>query len=95
MKTLLLNKVQMLINKNGEQTTDSNTFAFGRKISLMTKLFGCRHGNMGRPFTSGDTAYRTCLNCGARRQFNPETLETHGSFYFPPVIKTETVNKFN
>jgi hypothetical protein len=84
--SILRNKFQRLINKNGKQTKDSNTFAFGRKVSLMTKLFGCRHGNIGRPFTSGETAYRSCLNCGARKQFNPETLETHGTFYFPPVI---------
>jgi hypothetical protein len=91
-KAILVNKVQELIHKDGEQTKASNTFAFGQKIGLMAKLFGCRHGNMGRPFTNGETAYRSCLNCGARRQFNPDTMETHGTFYFPPVIKSETVN---
>ncbi len=91
-KTVLLNKVQKLIQKNGEQTKDSNSFSQGRKVSLMAKLFGCRHRNIGRPFTNGETAYRTCLNCGARRQFNTDTMETHGNFYFPPVIKAETVN---
>jgi len=93
MKTLLLTKVQRLINKNDGRTKDSNTFAFGRKVSLMAKLFGCRHGNIGRPFTNGETAYRSCLNCGARKQFNTDTLETHGNFYFPTVIKAETINK--
>jgi hypothetical protein len=92
-KILLLNKFQRLINKNSKQTKASNTFALGRKVSLMAKLFGCWHGNMGRPFTNDETAYRSCLNCGARRQFNPETMETHGNFYFPPVVKAETINK--
>lgn len=92
--TLLKNKFQALIPKKGEQAKDSNTFAFGRKIGLITKLFGCRHGNIGRPITLGETAYRSCLNCGARRQFNPDTMETHGNFYFPPVTKAETANKF-
>lgn len=78
-----------MIRKNGEQTKDPNTFTFGRKIGLMAKLFGCRHANIGRPITTGETAYRSCLNCGARRQFNPDTMETLGNFYFPPVIKTE------
>ena len=85
--TILRNKFQKLIYKNGEQNKNSDTLAFGRKISLMAKLFGCRHGNIGRPFTNGEIAYRSCLNCGARRQFNPDTMETHGNFYFPPVTK--------
>ena len=89
---MLLDKVQRLIQKS-EPTKDSNTFAFGQKLSLMTKLFGCRHTNMGRPFTQDKTAYRSCLNCGARRQFNPDTMETHGTFYFPSVEKAETINK--
>lgn len=87
--TLLRNKFQALIPKKGEQTKNSNTFAFGRKISFMAKLFGCWHGNIGRPITIGETAYRSCLNCGARRQFNPDTMETHGNFYYPSIIKCE------
>ena len=87
MTNILLNKFQRLVYKRDEQTKNSNTLAFGRKITLMTKFFGCRHANIGRPFTSGETAYRSCLNCGARKQFNPETLETHGNFYFPPITK--------
>lgn len=73
--------------KKREQAKDSNAFAFGRKISFMAKLFGCRHGNISRPITIGENAYRSCLNCGARRQFNPDTMESHGNFYFPPIIK--------
>ncbi len=84
---ILRNKFQTLIPKKGEQTKNSNTFAFGRKVTLMAKLFGCRHGNLGRPFAAGEIAYRSCLKCGARRQFNPDTLETYGNFYFPPVMK--------
>lgn len=86
-KTVLLNKVQKLIQKSDEPTKDFNSFSHGGKVSLMAKLFGCRHGNIGRPFTNGETAYRSCLNCGARRQFNPDTMETYGNFYFPPVNK--------
>lgn len=64
---------------------------FGRKMGLMAKLFGCWHNNISRPFTLGKTSYRICLECGARRQFNPETLETKGGFYFPPVIENEGI----
>ena len=66
---------------------------FGKKLGLMVTLFGCWHNNVGRPFVQGQTAYRSCLDCGARKQFNPETLETLGTFYFPPVVKAETINK--
>ena len=85
--TLLRSKFQALIPKKGERAETDNNSDFGRKISLMAKLFGCRHGNISRPITIGENAYRSCLNCGARRQFNPDTMESHGNFYFPPVIK--------
>ena len=86
---VLLNKFQSFINKSSGREKVINESVFAQKSGLMAKLFGCRHENIGRPFNYGNTAYRSCLNCGARRQFNPETLETYGSFYFPPVIKTE------
>lgn len=85
--TLLRDKFQALIPKKGEQKKNPDTFAYGRKIGFMVKLFGCRHGNISRPITIGKTAYRSCLNCGARRQFNPDTMESHGNFYFPPITK--------
>jgi hypothetical protein len=87
--TLLRNKFQSLIYRKTEHSKDLEMVSFGRKIGLMAKLFGCRHGDMGRPFTSGKTAYRACLKCGARRQFNPQTLETHGNFYFPLVVRSD------
>lgn len=62
---------------------------FGAKVGIFTKLFGCEHTNISRPFTAGGTSYRTCLGCGARKQFNSETLETFGSFYYPPVVRSE------
>jgi hypothetical protein len=82
--TLLLNKFQSLFSKN--RTNEIDGFVFGKKLGLTAKLFGCWHNNVSRPFIQGKTAYRSCLQCGARRQFNPETLETHGSFYYPPTI---------
>jgi hypothetical protein len=58
---------------------------FGKKLGLMTRLFGCQHTNVGRPFSSGKVGYRACISCGARRQFDPRTLETHGAFYAAPA----------
>ena len=57
---------------------------FGKKLGLLAKLFGCPHRHLTRPFSHGGVGYRACLSCGARRKFNPETLETSGSFYYPP-----------
>ena len=85
--TLLSNKFQQLINKKRIRSDEFDRMVFGQKEGLVTKLFGCRHNNISRPFSQGKTAYRVCLNCGARKQFNSKTLQTHGNFYFPPVIK--------
>ena len=79
----LLNVFQSFANKKNEYIDER---VFGRKIGLATRLFGCQHYNVGRPFNSGNSAYRSCLGCGARKQFNTETLETYGTFYCPPVI---------
>lgn len=61
----------------------------GKKIGLFGKLFGCWHKRLSRPFTSKNSSYRTCLECGARRKFNPENLKTSGPFYFPPSVKPD------
>jgi hypothetical protein len=54
----------------------------GRITNLMARVFGCRHANMSRPFSRDGRAYRSCLNCGAQRQFNIGKWEMTGSFYF-------------
>ena len=90
---LSTNKFQSLVHRNGKLTKEIDPFVFGAKTGLIAKLFGCWHDNLSRPFSQNKAAYRSCLECGARKQFNPETLETHGKFYYPPIIKVETVNK--
>jgi hypothetical protein len=47
-----------------------------------TRLFGCRHKEMSRPFTDQGQTFRTCLDCGARRQFNLRRWEMQGDFYY-------------
>ena len=89
MTATLLNKFQRLTYKKGEQSKNINSQFVGRKLSIFTKLFGCRHKDVSRPFANGKAIYRSCLQCGARRQFNYHTFETYGNFYFPPVIKGE------
>jgi hypothetical protein len=62
---------------------------FGEKVGFLSKIFGCGHQDLSRPFSHGKFGYRVCLRCGARKQFNVETLETYGSFYFAPIEKSD------
>ena len=48
----------------------------------ITRLFGCRHKEMSRPFSIQGQTYRTCLDCGGRRQFNVGRWEMQGDFYY-------------
>jgi hypothetical protein len=89
--TLLLDESRSLVNKRENFIDEIDRSVFGTKLGLMAKLFGCWHNNISRPFTQGKTAYRSCLDCGARKPFNPETLKTYGDFYFPPVWQEEQV----
>ncbi len=95
----LTNKLLTLRKENNQSAGESDRRIFGQKIGLAVKLFGCWHTNISRPFTNGKISYRSCLQCGARKKFNPETLETHGNFYFPPSLEkgridfqAETIN---
>ena len=62
---------------------------FGKKVGFFSKIFGCGHQDLSRPFSRGKFGYRVCLRCGARKQFNVETLVTFGSFYFAPIEKSD------
>jgi hypothetical protein len=87
--TLLLDKTHSWIDQK-EKAKDKkgkiDSSVFGEKMSLTSRIFGCWHKNISRPFNSGKTSYRCCLECGARKQFDPKSLRTHGAFYFPPVV---------
>ena len=37
---------------------------------------------MSRPFTRDGESYRTCLECGARRNFDPQRWEMVGAYYY-------------
>jgi hypothetical protein len=86
---LPVSKFQNLLQRHEKGSKEKDSFVFGAKLGLVALLFGCRHDNLSRPFTQGKTSYRSCLDCGARKQFNAETLETYGDFYCPPTVKAE------
>jgi hypothetical protein len=54
----------------------------GKVSNIVTRVFGCWHGELSRPFSRDGRAYRTCLSCGAQRQFNLGNWEMQGSFYY-------------
>ena len=79
------------LDKNliAEEALSASEDLFGQKIGILGKLFGCWHKSLTRPFTIGNASYRSCINCGARKQFDPQTLETFGSFHYPPAVQFE------
>lgn len=48
----------------------------------LARIFGCWHSELSRPFTHEGGSYRACLECGARRDFDPVKWEMVGSFYY-------------
>lgn len=82
---LTQNNVRDFSNGIIESVSKTETGLFANKVGLIGKLFGCGHGDLSRPFSQGKIGYRSCLKCGAVKQFNLETLETFGGFYYPSV----------
>lgn len=63
----------------------------GGVSSWLAKVFGCWHKEMSRPFSIQGQTYRTCLDCGARRQFNLGNWEMQGDYYYGrPRTKART-----
>jgi hypothetical protein len=50
--------------------------------AVLTRIFGCWHTEMSRPLSIQGQTYRTCLDCGAQRQFNTRNWEMQGDFYY-------------
>jgi hypothetical protein len=78
--------MQAILKQNHitRKVVNKNPDMFGEKIGVFGKVFGCWHKALTRPFTTGRQSYRACLECGARRRFDPQTLKTLGAFYYPP-----------
>jgi hypothetical protein len=62
----------------------------------LTRVFGCWHTEMSRPFTRDGESYRSCLECGARRKFDSARWEMVGAYYYdapknqPASLKRDT-----
>ena len=54
----------------------------------LTRLLGCWHMEMSRPFTRDGETQRVCLGCGARRQFDVKRWEMVGAYYYDSPSKS-------
>lgn len=73
-------------NRIAERVINRTNGSFGKKIGFVGKLFGCWHKALSRPFTSKESSYRVCLDCGARAKFDTQSFRTLGTFYYPPSV---------
>ena len=71
--------------RSGEMRLDEKVF--GKKLGIVSRLFGCQHRRVTRPMGSAGSAYLSCIECGARKHFNTKTLETSKSFYSAPAVQ--------
>lgn len=54
----------------------------GKIGNFMARVFGCWHVELSRPFSRDGRAYRSCLKCGAQRQFDLGNWQMQGQFYY-------------
>jgi hypothetical protein len=76
----VLMKVNGTPSKRNSERIDSTTLK-STPMRWLTRLFGCWHKKMSPPFTHEGDTYRTCMNCGARRQFNVGRGKMTGAYY--------------
>jgi hypothetical protein len=74
-------QAELAIIENNPYLIQSNESG-GGTADWVTRLFGCWHREMSRPFSRQGHAYRSCLRCGARRQFDLRRWEMQGKFYY-------------
>lgn len=86
MATILLEKEFQGIGVQS-QFNEVEPEVFGEKVGLFASLFGCWHKRVTRPFAEGKVSYCACLECGARKPFDAETLKSERKFYYPPIVK--------
>jgi hypothetical protein len=75
--------MEAVIEQAGIDTWTFISDRFAQVKNVMRRAFGCWHLEMSLPFTRDKETYRSCLTCGARRQFDLEKWTMVGSFYYP------------
>jgi hypothetical protein len=59
---------------------------------FLQRLISCRHSQLSRPFTHDGRTYRSCANCGMRREFDLATWRSKGRYYHAGVNKTHRLH---
>jgi hypothetical protein len=77
---------QITLKQYGHGAFDNLNASTAIISNWLTRLFGCWHREMSRPFTLEGESYRTCLDCGARRRFDPGRWQMVGDFYYKVVM---------
>ena len=78
--------MRSIIENDQSLAADNHSRAFGRRIGLIARIFGCWHKQISRPFQEGADSYVTCLGCGARRRYDAEEFMLVGAFHYPPKV---------
>ncbi|HEX8922715.1 MAG TPA: hypothetical protein VF766_14665 [Pyrinomonadaceae bacterium] len=74
---------QITLKQYGRERTEGAAIGLTAQVSnWLTRVFGCWHSEMSRPFTHDGCTYRTCLECGARRNFDSSRWEMVGAYYY-------------
>ena len=73
---------QVTLNQYRHDARVSTGAGSGILSDWLTRVFGCWHTEMSRPFTRDGESYRACLDCGAHRKFDPARWEMTGAYYY-------------
>jgi hypothetical protein len=65
----------------GSEFLESEKDFFESARYCATRILGCWHIKMSRPFTHGTETYRECLWCGMHRRFDVRAWKSTGRFY--------------
>ena len=88
-----MQSAEAIVENHQKMVTMNASSQTGGLGGFFAKVFGCRHKEMSRPLSLYGQTYRTCLDCGARRQFNLNSWEMQGEYYYGrPVKKARTNN---
>ena len=82
----MMQAIQIRLNHDAARPGSSESVS--TPMRWLTRIFGCWHGQMNRPFTQNNDTYRTCMKCGARRHFNLGRSKMTGAYYYalPSVL---------
>jgi hypothetical protein len=70
--------------------------AVSAPLTWLTRIFGCWHQEISRPFTVRAESYRVCLECGAHRRFDPHAWEMTGPYFYEAEAQvSELYRSFN